>query len=285
MSAESGANAGAGARPEATEGDFAGRTVFITGAASGQGRAAALAFAAAGAAVVAFDRAQALGYPAYLDSTDDGLATLEAEITAAGGRALVRRGDVRDGAALAEAVAAGTEAFGSIDVLFANAGVAAYGLAHELTEDEWDTVLDVNLKGVWLSAKAVIPGMIERGRGVIVANSSIAGLRGLGRMSHYTASKWAVTGLVKSLAIELAPHGIRAVSIHPTGVNTQMNDGLAQMEGATALEIAERSAGNLLHVPWVETSDVVELVLFLASDRARYITGSQFALDAGLLTR
>ncbi len=107
----------------------------------------------------------------------------------------------------------------------------------------------------------------------------------MGRLSHYAASKWGLTGLTKSWAIELAPHGIRVVSIHPTGVNTPMNDGLADLEGTTPQEIAERSAGNLLPVPWIEPEDVAEAVLFLASDRAKYVTGSQFVIDAGLLTR
>lgn len=263
---------------------FAGRTVLITGAGAGQGRAAALAFASEGANIVAFDRANALPYPAYLDHAADNLATLAAEVDGVGGQIVTAVGDVRNEQDLSEAVAAGVERFGGIDVLFANAGVAAYGLAHELTVEQWSTVIDINLTGTWLSARAVIPGMIAAGRGVIIANSSVAGLRGFGKMSHYTASKWGVTGLVKSLAIELAPHGIRAVSIHPTGVNTPMNDGLAAMEGSTPTEIAERSAGNLLPVPWVETDDVVAMVLFLASDEARYVTGSQFVLDAGLLT-
>jgi NAD(P)-dependent dehydrogenase (short-subunit alcohol dehydrogenase family) len=134
-------------------------------------------------------------------------------------------------------------------------------------------------------SKHVIPGMIERRSGVIINNSSVAGLRGMARLSHYAASKWGVTGLTKSLAIELAPYNIRVNSIHPTGVNTPMNDGLAALEGLTTREIAERSAGNLLPVPWIETDDVAEAVVFLASDRARYITGAQFAIDAGLLTR
>lgn len=94
-----------------------------------------------------------------------------------------------------------------------------------------------------------------------------------------------MVGLTKSLAIELAPHNIRVLSIHPTGVNTPMNDGLAAMEGATPQEIAERSAGNLLPVPWIEAEDVVNALLYLCSDNARYVTGSQFVLDAGLLTR
>jgi NAD(P)-dependent dehydrogenase (short-subunit alcohol dehydrogenase family) len=91
--------------------------------------------------------------------------------------------------------------------------------------------------------------------------------------------------LTKSWAIELAPYNIRVNSIHPTGVNTPMNDGLAQLEGLTPREVAERSAGNLLPVPWIEPEDVANAVLYLASDRARYVTGAAFVIDAGLLTR
>jgi NAD(P)-dependent dehydrogenase (short-subunit alcohol dehydrogenase family) len=104
-------------------------------------------------------------------------------------------------------------------------------------------------------------------------------------LSHYAAAKFGLVGLTKSWAIELAPFNIRVVSIHPTGVNTPMNDGLAALESLTPREIAERSAGNLLAVPWIEPQDVAEAVVFLASDRARFVTGSQFVLDAGLLTR
>jgi NAD(P)-dependent dehydrogenase (short-subunit alcohol dehydrogenase family) len=127
--------------------------------------------------------------------------------------------------------------------------------------------------------------MIRQRRGVIINNSSIAGLRGMARLSHYAASKWGLVGLTKSWAIELAPHNIRVVSLHPTGVNTPMNDGLAELEGTTPQKIAERSAGNLLAVPWIEPEDVAAAVVFLASDKARFITGSQFVVDAGLLTR
>jgi NAD(P)-dependent dehydrogenase (short-subunit alcohol dehydrogenase family) len=107
----------------------------------------------------------------------------------------------------------------------------------------------------------------------------------MNRLSHYAASKWGLVGLTKSWAIELAPYNIRVNSLHPTGVNTPMNDGLAELEGATPREIAERSAGNLLGVPWIEPEDVAQAVLYLASDRARYVTGAQFVIDAGLLTR
>lgn len=264
--------------------DFQGKTVFITGVAQGQGRAAALAFAREGAQVIGFDLGTKITYPSYNEASSVHLETLSEEIKALGGKFIGCTGDVRNSDDIQRAVNKGIEAFGNIDILFNNAGISAYGYAHELTEDEWDTMLDINLKGAFLAAKAIIPHMIRNKSGVIINNSSVAGLRGMKRLSHYAASKWGLIGLTKSWAIELAPYNIRSVSIHPTGVNTAMNDGLAAMEGTTALEIAQRSAGNLLDTPWVETEDVTNLLLFLASDKARYITGSQHVLDAGLLT-
>ncbi|TAL34581.1 MAG: NAD(P)-dependent oxidoreductase [Spirochaetes bacterium] len=266
-------------------GEFQGRVAFITGAAHGQGRAVALAFAREGAHVVGFDVAKNIEYPAYTFGTGEELESLRKEVESLGQKALVFAGDVRDDAAIMAAVNGTIASLGRIDVLFNNAGICAYARAHEMTENEWDSMIDINLKGAWMVARRVIPHMIAARTGVIVNNSSVMGLRGGGRLSHYAASKWGLTGLTKSWAIELAPHNVRVVSIHPTGVNTPMNDGLAFLEGATPLEIAERSAGNLLPVPWVETQDVAELVLYLSSDRARYATGSQFVLDAGLLTR
>src|SRR5207249_11607396 len=135
--------------------------------------------------------------------------------------------------------------FGRLDILFNNAGICAYGLAHELTESAWDAMLDINLKGAWIVARHVIPVMIARKSGVIINNSSVGGLRGMGRLSHYAAAKWGLTGLTKAWAFELAPHGIRVVSIHPTGVNTPMNDVLAELEGSAQRDIAGRSACNL----------------------------------------
>jgi len=266
-------------------GRFAGQVVFVTGAAHGQGRETALAFAREGAHVAAFDVARPLAYPGYGMGSSDDLRALAEECEALGVRCLPFAGDVRDDAAVTAAVNGTVEALGRIDVLFNNAGICAYGLAHELTEEAWDAMIDINLKGAWLVARRVIPVMIAQKRGVIVNNSSIAGLRGMGRLSHYAASKWGLTGLTKSWAIELAPHGIRVNAVHPTGVNTPMNDGLAELEGTTPQAIAERSAGNLLPVPWIEPEDVAAAVLYLASDQARYMTGTSLVLDAGLLTR
>jgi NAD(P)-dependent dehydrogenase (short-subunit alcohol dehydrogenase family) len=253
---------------------------LVTGAAHGQGRAVSLALAGAGYDIVALDVAKPLAYPGYAMGTPAELESLEREIGA-----MTAVADVRDDAQVTAAVGAAIERFGRIDLLFNNAGICAYGLAHELTEDEWDAMIDINLKGAWIVARRVIPHMIAAGRGVIINNSSIAGLRGMARLSHYAASKWGLTGLTKSWAIELAPHGIRVNSIHPTGVDTPLNDGLAELEGMTTREIAERSAGNLLPVPWIEPQDVAEAVLYLAGDGARYVTGTALVIDAGLLTK
>jgi SDR family mycofactocin-dependent oxidoreductase len=266
-------------------GEFAGKVAFITGAAHGQGRATALALAREGARIGAFDIARPMSYPGYEMGTPTELESLVDACRQLGTECVTFAGDVRDDIAVTQAVEETTHRFGRIDILFNNAGICAYGLAHELTEEGWDAMLDINLKGAWLVARRVIPVMIRQGSGVIINNSSIAGLRGMGRLSHYAASKWGLTGLTKSWAIELAPYGIRVNSIHPTGVNTPMNDGLAALEGLTAQQIAERSAGNLLPVPWIEPDDVAQAVLYLASDRARFVTGAPLVIDAGLLTR
>ncbi|HEX6747775.1 MAG TPA: mycofactocin-coupled SDR family oxidoreductase [Longimicrobium sp.] len=266
-------------------GEFGGRVAFVTGAAHGQGRAAALALAKEGASIAAFDVARPLAYPGYGMGTGEELDSLVRECEAAGSSAVAFAGDVRDDGAITAAVEGTLERFGRIDILFNNAGICAYGLAHELSEAEWDAMLNVNLKGPWMVARRIIPVMIGQKSGVIINNSSVAGYRGMNRLSHYAASKHGLVGLTKSWAIELAPHGVRVVSIHPTGVNTPMNDGLAELEGKTVEEIAEASAGNLLPVPWIEPEDVAEAVVFLASDRARFVTGAGLVVDAGLLTR
>jgi NAD(P)-dependent dehydrogenase (short-subunit alcohol dehydrogenase family) len=268
-----------------TPSELAGQTALITGAAHGQGRASALALAREGARIAALDVARPMSYPGYAMGSADDLETLAQECRALGVDCLTFAADVRDDTAVTAAVRAVVAHFGTIDILFNNAGICGYGLAHELTDDAWNSMLDINLKGPWIVARRVIPVMIEHRRGVIINNSSVAGLRGMARLSHYAASKWGLVGLTRSWAIELAPYNIRVISLCPTGVNTPMNDGLAMLEGTTPREIAERSAGNLLPMPWIEPEDVAAAVVFLASSRARAITGCEFILDAGLLAR
>ena len=264
--------------------DFANKVAFITGAAHGQGRACALALAKEGADIAAFDVAKKIEYPAYEFGTSDELESLKNEIEALGRRCVACVGDVRDDKAVTAAVEKTISELGKIDILFNNAGICAYATVDGMTDDEWNAMIDINLKGPMNVTRRVAPYMMKAKSGVIINNSSVMGLRGGNRLSHYTASKWGLTGLTKAWAIELAPYNIRVVSIHPTGVNTPMNDGLAAMEGMTPQEIAERSAGNLLPVPWVGPEDVANLVLWVASDKARYVTGSQLVLDAGLLS-
>ena len=265
--------------------ELAGQVALITGAAHGQGRAAALALAREGVWIAALDVAQALAYPGYPMGSSADLDTLAAECRDLGVECLTFAADVRDDPEVTEAVQRTFDRYGRFDILFNNAGICGYGLAHELSDDAWNAMIDINLTGPWRLARRVIPHMIAARRGVIIDNSSVAGLRGMGRLSHYAASKWGLVGLTKSWAIELAPFNIRVVALCPTGVNTPMNDGLAMLEGQTPLEIAERSAGNLLAMPWIEPEDVAGAVVFLASNRARSMTGSTFLLDAGLLCR
>lgn len=253
------------------------QVAFITGAAHGQGRAVALALAAEGVHIAAFDVAKPLPYPGYALGSLQDLNSLKAGVEAFGVQCLVFQGDVRIDSDVLRAVTKTSIQFNRIDILFNNAGICAYGKAHELAEEAWDAMIDINLKGAWLAARHVIPHMIAARSGNIINNSSIAGLRGMNRLSHYAASKWGLVGLTKSWAIELAPYNIRVNSIHPTGVNTPMNDGLAALEGKTAAEIAEASAGNLLPVPWIETEDVANAVLprFRQGPfRYRHTTGS-----------
>ena len=262
--------------------EFKNKTVFITGAAKGQGRGVALAFAKEGANIIAFDLGKKIEYPAYNHACGEDLLKLKEEVEALGAQIEICAGDVRNAEEVKAAADKGAARFGGIDVLFNNAGICAYALSWEMTENEWDTMIDINLKGAWLVSKYVVPYMIKQKSGVIINNSSIGGLRGMNRLSHYAASKFGMIGLTKSQAIELAPYNIRVVSIHPTGVNTPMNDGLAEMEGATPIEIAERSAGNLIPVPWIEVEDVANSVLFLASEEASFINGVSLPVDGGV---
>ncbi|MBR3734455.1 MAG: SDR family NAD(P)-dependent oxidoreductase, partial [Lachnospiraceae bacterium] len=177
--------------------DFTNKTVFITGAAKGQGRAVALALAEEGANIIAFDLGEKIAYPAYNRSSNKDLEQLKDDVIAKGGKILIYAGDVRKAEDVKEAVELGVKEFGTIDILFSNAGIAAYGNTWELTEEQWDAMIDINLRGGWLVSKYVIPHMIEAKKGVIIYNSSVAGLRGFNRMGHYSASKHGLVGLTK----------------------------------------------------------------------------------------
>ncbi|MGN6445870.1 mycofactocin-coupled SDR family oxidoreductase [Amnibacterium sp.] len=270
-----------------------GKVAFITGAARGQGRSHAIRLAQEGADIIAVDAAEPIEgmdrfYPgasqADLDETVRQVEALDRRIVA-------RKADVRDYAALKSALDDGVAELGHVDVVSANAGIFQFGdKTEEVADDDWDTVNDINAKGVWHTAKAAIPHLKAQGTGgSIVLTSSTAGLMGTPNVAAYTASKHAVVGIMRTLALELAPFSIRVNTVHPTGVNTQMirNEATYRLFLPDTPHPTDEQAEevfrttNALPVPWVEPVDISNAVLFLASDESRYITGLELKVDAG----
>jgi (+)-trans-carveol dehydrogenase len=268
-----------------------GKVAFVTGAARGQGRSHAVRLAEEGADIIAVDiDAQVESVPYPLSTKADLQQTVEA-VEALGRRIVARTADVRDYDALKAALDDGVGELGRLDVVSANAGIVSFSPSAEMPEQVWQDMIDINLTGVWHTCKAAI-GVIADG-GSIILTSSTAGLAGFANISHYTAAKHGVTGLMKSLAGELAPRMIRVNSVHPTTVDTPMviNDATFQLFAASdehfdqaAFEAAS-ALNHVLPIPWVESIDISNAVLFLASDESRYITGVALPIDAGLLSR
>ncbi|GAY16807.1 mycofactocin-coupled SDR family oxidoreductase [Mycobacterium sp. shizuoka-1] len=275
-------------------GRLAGKTAFITGAARGIGRAQALRFAEEGAAIIGVDicgRVESVRVP---PSTPDDLDETARLVEEVGGRISTGVVDVRDLGDLRAAADRGSGHFGGIDIVCATAGITSRAPATEMSESMWRTMVDVNLTGVWNTCTAAIPHLIKRGAGSVVLVSSIAGLRGLVGVAHYTAAKHGVVGLMRSLAIDLAPFGVRVNCVHPTNVDTPMiqNEVVSSAfrpdlgRPPTKDEFAEAATHmNLLPVPWVDPRDVANASLFLASDEARYITSVSLPVDAGATQR
>lgn len=275
-------------------GRVAGKVALVTGAGRGQGRSHAVRLAEEGADVVVIDGCRDLLEVPYPLATEADLAETARLVRATGRRVVARVADVRDFAALDAAVSDGAAELGRLDIVCANAGVNAPAPAHEITEEQWSTVIDVDLGGVWRTAKAAIPHIVGGARGgAIVLTSSAAGLKGYAHIAHYTAAKHGINGLMKTLAQELADHRIRVNSVNPTQVDTPMimNDPMYRLfcpdvDQPTREHFAPVSqAMNALPIPWVEPRDVSNSVVFLASDEARYITGVALPVDAGVLVK
>lgn len=274
-------------------GRVAGKVAFITGAARGQGRSHAVRLAEEGADIIALDIAAPIDSMQrfYPGATREDLDQTVKEVEALGRRVYADVADVRDFDAVKGVLDAGVAELGRLDIVAANAGIFMFGEpTHEVAESDWDDVHDVNVKGVWHTVKAAIPHLVEQGEGgSIVLTSSVAGLKGTPAVAAYTSSKHAVVGLMRTLALELAPHRIRVNSVHPTSVATEMihNEPLyrmflpeeAQPTKAQAEPIFETV--NSLPVPWVEPVDIANAVLWLASEEARYVTGACIPVDAG----
>jgi SDR family mycofactocin-dependent oxidoreductase len=271
---------------------LAGRVVLVTGAARGIGRACALRLAEEGAALVLADIGEPVETVLYPGASPDQLETTANEARQHGIAVVTALADVRDGAQLSQAVAKGQAAFGPIDGLVAAAGIDSWGMSWELTDEQWDVMLDVNLGGVWKVARAVAPGMIEQRRGSMVFISSVLGHKPNADFAHYTAAKHGVVGLARTMALELAPYFVRVNTVDPTSVDTPMTmnspylDRMVGHAGATLDEVKGRYfAWNALPIPWIEAVDVANAALFLLSDEARYITGVSLPVDAGAMLK
>ena len=269
-----------------------GRVALITGAARGQGRSHAVRLAEEGADIIAIDLCDQVGTVHYDMPTAADLAETKELVEATGRRVITAAADVRDTAALRTVVEQGVAELGRLDILVANAGIFSFAPVLELSEEAWRDVIDINLTGVWRTCVAAIPSMIAAGNGgSVILTSSVAGLTAFRNTADYVTSKYGVVGLMKCLALELGEHGIRVNSVNPTGVSTPMliNEPtfklfLPDSANPTVEEFAAVSqSGHVLPVPWVDSEDVSNAVLFLASDESRYMTGVALPVDAGLL--
>lgn len=271
---------------------FEDRVVFISGAARGQGRSHAIGFAEEGARIIGVDLCSDLEHAPYPGATEDDLAETVRQVEAAGGAMHAEVADVRDYRATKGALLRGIERYGRLDVILANAGTYAPMPVQFVPTDSWDETVGINLTGVFHTVKAGLRTMVEQNEGgAIVLTSSTAGLKGFYGAPAYNAAKHGVVGLMRSLALELAPNQIRVNSVHPTSVHTPMiiNDVFPKLVRMDLEDPGVEDAGEFLRtrqamdVPWIEARDVTNAILWLCSDEARYVTGVTMPIDAGEL--
>jgi len=263
-----------------------GKIAIVTGAARGIGRACAIALAREGADIVAMDIAHNIDGLSYSLATPADLAETVRLVEAEERRCLSVQADVRDMNQMSDLVERSLQEFGKIDILVANAGVNASASLTEVSDQQWRTVIDVNLIGVANSIRAVLPHFIGQKQGSIVAISSTFGRQGTGvGLAHYAASKWGIIGLVKAAALEAAPHNITVNAVAPTAVRTGLGGGVPT--DPAELEAAEQDLlqYNALPIAVLEPSDVAESVVFLVSPQARYVTGAVLDVAAGANAR
>ncbi len=272
---------------------FDGKVALITGAARGQGRSHALRLAEEGADIIALDLCRQIDTVPYPLADSDDLVTTVDLIKSRGRRVFADEVDVRDLRGLEAAVTAGVSELGRLDIVVANAGTLNdTAPLWDITEQQFQDQIDVNLTGVWKTIKATVPTMLKQNDGgVIILISSISGLTVELNVGHYAASKHGVNGLMRTLSAELAPFGIRVNSLNPTNVNTAMINNprynrlfAGGMDGATQDDALDAlTAMHALSVPFLEPIDVSNAVVYLASDDGRYITGTAHVIDAGAM--
>jgi len=270
------------------DGRFDGKVALITGGARGQGRSHALALAREGCDIAFCDISEPLTTTLYRTATTEDRLETEKIVLGTGQRCLAVECDVRDRAGMQAFVDRTIDELGQIDIVLANAGMTAFAPAWETSYELWDETIDVCLHGTWNTCRSVMPHLIERRAGTIVITSSNAGLTPIPNVAPYVAAKHGITGLMKVLAVELAPFNIRVNAVHPCGVATDLVlnqpglDLFSGKEGAT-FEEAEPAMKtlNLLDVALIQPEDVTQAILYLVSDAARYVTGSSLVVDAG----
>jgi SDR family mycofactocin-dependent oxidoreductase len=273
-----------------------GRVAYVTGAARGQGRAHAVRLAAEGADIVAIDIcgpvSDTITYP---PATSEELAETVRAVEATGRKVLAREVDIRDLAAQQQVVADAIEQFGRLDIVVANAGVLSWGRMFEMSEEQWDSVIDVNLNGTWRTVRAAVPAMIEAGNGgSIIVVSSSAGLKATPGNSHYAASKHGLVAITNALALEVGEYGIRVNSIHPYSIDTPMVEPEAMMEIFGKYPTFIHSFSPMPFHPvnhegkkglkeFMTPEEVSDVVVWLAGDGSATISGSQIAVDRGTM--
>lgn len=264
---------------------FSGKVAFITGGARGQGRSHALRLALEGADIALVDLGSAgrVDDPTYNTSTSADLEQTRQDVLALGRRCVSFEVDVRDYDGLALAAKDTAARLGGIDHVIANAGITdAFHRTWELPVENWQTMIDINLTGVFHTCKATVPHLIERGAGSsLVLISSGVGLKVVPRLAHYVAAKMALRGLGTSLAQELGEYGIRCNTVLPGGINTEMTTAMVELNGVPREQLlAGFRAGQLINAD-LEVADTTAAVLWLLSDEARLVTGLEMTVDAG----
>ncbi|WP_088343820.1 MULTISPECIES: mycofactocin-coupled SDR family oxidoreductase [Rhodomicrobium] len=264
--------------------DLEGKIALVTGAARGQGRSHAVRLVQMGAAVIAIDICAPIDGISYPMATPEDLEFTASLVREAGGTIVTAQLDIRDFQTFKDTVDRLVYKLGGLDIVVANAGVVTDGRLADFTPQQWDATISVNLTGTWNTMQIAVPHLIARGGGSIIGIASVAGLVGLPFLEPYSVSKHGIIGLVRSLALELADHKIRVNAICPTAVSgTGMMSSIRQELLESISERLRSAYNNALAIPAVEPADVSEAVLFLASDRSRFITGTTLAVDAGLV--
>jgi SDR family mycofactocin-dependent oxidoreductase len=266
-------------------GRVAGKVAFITGAGRGQGRAHAVRLAQEGADVIALDVGGPLPGIAYDQPRPEDLRETVRRVEALDRRIVAITADVRDLEGMRTAVDAAVAELGRLDVVVANAGICTPTAWDEVTPQQFQDTLDINVTGVWNTVMVGAPHLVRAGGGSIVITSSAAGLKVQPFMVHYTTSKFAVRGMAKAFATELARHSIRVNSIHPGPVATPMGTGDMQAVLGSAMASDQRLGAMfmpMLPIQTTEADDIADAVLFLASDESRFVTAHELAVDAGV---